>query len=106
MSEGFRLHAQALDELLRHTQTRQFLDAVGMEIRDRARANARSAVPSSTDGDAITAIVSVPGEDDEGVYVDVGYAKHHPGFYLWWWEVGTQNHAARPHLRPALQPDG
>lgn len=71
---------------------------VGRVVRDRARSGAR-AISDKSD-----AIIYEVGVDGAGVHVDVGYAKHHPGFYLWWWEVGTQNHAPRPHLRPALRP--
>ncbi|WP_394620949.1 hypothetical protein JNUCC0626_18200 [Lentzea sp. JNUCC 0626] len=116
------LYPHQLDEILRGEESRRFFGAVGREVRDRARANAKTAVSfSGTVGtrrrdssgrfkasvaDPSEAIISVPGEDSESLYVDVGYSKHHPGFYLWWWEVGTVNHAARPHLRPALLPRG
>lgn len=75
-----------------------FMRRLGNEVRDEARRNA-GAISDKTD-----AIVSEMGADAGGIFTDVGYAKHHPGFFLWWWEVGTQYHAPRPHLRPALRP--
>ena len=72
---------------------------VSEEIRDEARQGAQAVSPNKTD-----AIVSQLGADSEGIYADVGYARHHPGFFLWWWEVGTVHHGPRPHLRPALRP--
>ena len=79
-------------------ETQASIRKVGMEVRDAARSNAK-AITSKTD-----AIVTQTGRDEQGVYADVGYARHHPGFFLWWWEVGTRFHAPRPHLRPALRP--
>ncbi|MBP2323354.1 hypothetical protein JOF56_003739 [Kibdelosporangium banguiense] len=121
-----RVHidARALAEIMRSDEAVRFMGTVGRQVRDRARANAKSVVPppgsepagkvrrdaqgrfvKGTD-DPIDAIIAVPGKDEDSAHVDVGYSKHHPGFYLWWWEVGTQNHPARPHLRPALRPNG
>lgn len=98
---SFRLDDAALAQLLAEGESHRYFAAIGREVRDRARVNARAISPKNAD-----AIISVPGQDDQGIYVDVGYSKHHPGFYLWWWEFGTKNHAARPHLRPALRPHG
>jgi hypothetical protein len=73
------------------------LELAGDKIRDRSRQNAKRIDP-----DDVNAIVSTPVErDDEGHYVDVGYDKHHPGFVLWWHEVGTSQFPPNPHLRPA-----
>jgi len=69
---------------------------VGINVRDTARQNAR-VITSKTD-----ALISKPGMDTESVYTDVGYNKDHPGFFLWWHEVGTSKNAPTPHLRPAL----
>jgi transcriptional regulator GlxA family with amidase domain len=70
---------------------------VANDIRDEARVNAEP-ITSKTE-----AIESEMGTDALGIYADVGYRKRHPGFFLWWWEVGTRRHAARPHLRPTLR---
>jgi len=72
------------------------LEEVGEIVRDKARQNVGS---FSRDEEAI---VSTKVErDSEGPYVDVGYDRHHPGFVLWWHEVGTSVFPPRPHLRPA-----
>lgn len=92
--------AAALAEFMLGDEAKRFVNSIGREVRDRARTNA-APISDKTD-----AIISVPGQDDEGLYVDVGYSTHHPGFYLWWWEVGTVNHPPRPHLRPAISPSG
>lgn len=86
-------------------QDRGWIQKVGNTVRDEARDNvvalphlsgARSATPEK-------AIIAVPGEDVTSVYVDVGYDKDHPGFYLWWAEVGTRYQPPTPHLRPAVR---
>lgn len=101
------IDGHALAALIRGEEMQRYMGRVGREVRDRARANAKSVVPpTSGTGTPTDAIIAVTGTDDEGAYVDVGYSKHHPGFYLWWWEVGTVNHPARPHLRPAASPHG
>jgi hypothetical protein len=93
------IHRGALTEVLASAQMKTFVGAVGREVRDRARANA--AHLSSNTG----AIISLLGKDaDGGYFVDVGYDAFHPGFHLWWNEVGTEKVAASPHLRPAIQP--
>lgn len=94
----FRLRPGALDSFMRTSEPRRRIGEIGLRVRDRARVNA---TPISHNADAI---IAVPGEDAQGVFVDVGYDKTHPGFVLWWHEVGTRNHPARPHLRPALSP--
>jgi hypothetical protein len=76
--------------------TDDLLEEAGEAVRDQARVNA-SSISNDTD-----AIVSNDVESDsEGHYVDVGYDKHHPGFTLWWQEVGTSKFPPQPHLRPA-----
>lgn len=96
----FTVNEAVLNQLLREGESKTYFAAIGREVRDRARANA-SGITDKTD-----AIISVPGEDSEGLFNDVGYSKHHPGFFLWWWEVGTTRHPPTPHLRPALRPHG
>lgn len=71
--------------------------AAGRVVRDEARVGAR-AVSNKTG-----AIVMEVDADERSVFARVGYKKRHPGFFLWWWEVGTVNHGPRPHLRPALR---
>lgn len=67
-------------------------------IRDRARATA------STFSENSDAIETETGVDGDGAYADVGYLKNHPGFHLWWQEVGTVDQPPRPHLRAAVRP--
>lgn len=88
---------RAVQGLLHGRDAEDYIATRGRDVRDRARQKA-SVISDKTD-----AIVSVPGEDVTSVYADIGYDKHHPGFFLWWWEVGTVNHRAIPHLRPALR---
>jgi hypothetical protein len=90
---------QALLLLLNtHPESHKFFKRTADSVRDDARKGARRISPSKAD-----AIVSNVGVDSEGIYADVGYARHHPGFFLWWWEVGTRRHGAVPHLRPAIR---
>ena len=99
-----QLHAGALDRVLADNAV--VLLRYGREVRDRARENARAlGLAGHRTQDPENAIIAVPGRDAEGPYVDVGYDKTHPGFYLWWWEVGTKYNPARPHLRPAVRPN-
>lgn len=81
---------------------RAVLTAAATRVRDDARSNARGINAGQKGRD--DAIRYELGDDAEGVYADVGYAKHHPGFVLWWAEVGTRNQPAQPHLRPAVKP--
>lgn len=98
--DGFnlRLDRGALERMVQGPDGQKLMRLVGEDIRDRARINARVIT------DKTGAIISQVGVDTQSVYVDIGYDKHHPGFFLWWWEVGTKNHPPRPHLRPALRP--
>lgn len=91
------LSEAALNSLVRR-QGAPLLGDIGRRVRDEARRNAAS-ITSKT-----SAIVTESGSDSVGPFVDVGYSRHHPGFFLWWHEVGTRRHGARPHLRPALRP--
>lgn len=79
------------------------LVAAATQVRDAARENARGIKAGQAGRDG--AIAYELGEDSEGAYADVGYMKHHPGFVLWWAEVGTRNQPAQPHLRPAVKPN-
>jgi len=72
------------------------LDEVATKVRDRARQSAKAIDP-----DDVEAIATDHGRDSEGNWADVGYDKHHPGFPLWWHEVGTSKFPPTPHLRPA-----
>lgn len=92
------LWSGALDELLLGHEGRDVLQSFARRVRDEARTNAR-AISNKT-----AAIATEDGTDSLGPYADVGYTKSHPGFFLWWWEVGTRNHPPIPHLRPALRP--
>jgi hypothetical protein len=95
--EEVRIDALAVAGLAHGQDAARYIAKLGQDVRDRARLTAAS-ISNKTD-----AIISVPGEDVTSVYADVGYDKHHPGFFLWWWEVGTVNHPPRPHLRPAFR---
>lgn len=98
MAKEVVIYASALQKMMMSANVNAFLAKTGTDIRDRARQNAGVfASPEHT-----SAITYEVGRDDEGPYVDIGYMRHHPGFFLWWWEVGTKNHKPRPHLRPAL----
>jgi hypothetical protein len=98
----FDYDRRAADRLLRSDTS--WLRAVGNAVRDEARRNVDPSLEGKRAPDAANAIVAIPGEDGTSPYVDVGYDKHHPGFYLWWHEVGTEDNAPRPHLRPAVRP--
>lgn len=97
MALNIQISDAAVRRVIDHEMAKDYIADLGEQVRDRARVNARG-ISDKTD-----AIVSVPGEDADGVYARIGYDKHHPGFVLWWHEVGTVNHPPRPHLRPALQ---
>lgn len=97
--EVFRFDRIALERMLRNSG---FMKQVGDAVRDEARDNVPASLKHDT-SDPEQAIVSKVGLDTLGAYVDIGYDKEHPGFYLWWWEVGTKKHAPIPHLRPALR---
>jgi hypothetical protein len=71
---------------------------VAREMRDEARLNA-APITSKTDAIAVEG-----GIDAISVYADVGYLRRHPGFFLWWHEVGTRRHPPTPHLRPTVRP--
>ena len=104
IGDRFDYNPRALDAMLR--QDRSWIQKVGNVVRDEARDNvvALPSLAGHRSKDPEKAIIAVPGEDATSVYVDVGYDKKHPGFYLWWAEVGTQDQAATPHLRPAVRP--
>lgn len=101
MSSDFTLvlSESAVASLAHTAGSTALLDEVGRRVRDSARTNARSITAK------VAAIVTERGQDDLGPFIDVGYSKHHPGFFLWWWEVGTRRHGPRAHLRPALRPN-
>ena len=92
--------AGALDELASSPEMRSFLGDVADDIVDQARTNARAFYPGTN---RVRAIAKETGVDAESAYADVGYTPTHPGFVLWWSEVGTQHMSPRPHLRAALQ---
>jgi len=92
-----RLYPRALDTLVLGHEGRATLADVARRVRNAARANAPFPKYAS-------AITTESGTDSLGPYADIGYAKSHPGFVLWFWEVGTKNHGPRPHLRPAVRP--
>lgn len=102
MTRDFEIERGALDRLLRSDLG--WLRKVGNIVRDEARANVPADLTGQRAPDAEQAIIAVADEDSESPFVDIGYNKRHPGFYLWWHEVGTSDSPAQPHLRPALRP--
>jgi hypothetical protein len=76
----------------------RIVQRVAREMRDEAR------VPASEITSKTGAIEVESGADEQGVYADLGYLRNHPGFFLWWHEVGTQRHPPTPHLRPTVRP--
>ena len=100
---SFDLDRRALERMLNGPEGKAVLTKAATQVRDDARANARGITAGQNGRDQ--AIWYELGEDDEGAYADVGYNKHHPGFVLWWAEVGSKNQPAQPHLRPAVKPN-
>lgn len=95
----FRLRRGALNDVARLPVVMAALDREAEAARDRARRTARNI---STD--LVDAIVATPAEvGPTGPEAKIGYDKDKPGFVLWWHEVGTINHPATPHLRPAIR---
>lgn len=95
----FRPRRGALEALAQSAEVRRALDKEAIGVRDRARRSAASISPRLTDG-----IVAEPASDGpDGPEARVGYDRHHEGFVLFFHEVGTVNHPARPHLRPAVR---
>ncbi len=102
MATDFSFRRGALEELAGSMATADMLSDVADSIKDTARVNAQS-----IDTRLAKAIdTSGPQRDAEGTYVDVGYNENHPGFVLWWHEVGTVDFPAKPHLRPAVTQRG
>jgi hypothetical protein len=100
---SFTFYRRALQKMVNGPAGKALLTAAASQVRDDARANARGIKAGQAGRDG--AIQYEVGEDGEGAYADVGYAKYHPGFVLWWAEVGTRNQPAQPHLRPAVKPN-
>ena len=100
MARSFRLNERALADLIDGPGGRRVLTAAAEQVRDEARMNAAHISEKRA-----KAISNAPPERDaSGTYVDVGYLRDHPGFVLWWHEVGSSQIPADPHLRPALKP--
>lgn len=95
----FNLDRRALAALVDGANGQRVLKQAADDIRDRARVNAAAIQPGHE-----AAIVTEVGVDREGAFADVGYDKRHPGFVLWWAEVGTRTQSPQPHLRPAIRP--
>ena len=98
MAEVTIYHAELARMVNMSPQSVALFEAAGKRIRDQARKNAASI--SASRSDAIDTDLS---RDAKGLYVDVGYNKYHPGFVLWWAEVGSVHQSPSPHLRPAVQ---
>lgn len=96
---AFRFRRGGLDALLQSAEVMAALDKEAEGVRDRARRGARPVSRRLVD-----AIVATPAEvGPDGPEARIGYDKDQPGFVLWWHEVGTVNHRATPHLRPAIR---
>lgn len=106
----FQFNEAALAEIADSASMADMLDDAGRKVRGKARANARAIYPGHGNGEAVgkaktpieRGIISSPGRDSEGRYVDVGYHHGHAGFVLFFTEVGTSQMSPRPHLRPAV----
>lgn len=92
------LDPAAIDRLA--AQTAHVIDKAAAAVAAQARANVAGHYPGSHRANAIVAVTGQ--SDEQGPYADVGYARNHPGFVLFWSEVGTANMSPRPHLRQAL----
>lgn len=88
-----------LNALARTPEMAALLNRAAEKVADQARTNAAAHYPGST---RPLGIDTATGVDARSAYADVGYTRTHPGFVLWWSEVGTQRMAPRPHLRRAL----
>ena len=99
MSVGFEVFDSEFLAALESTLTRievetaKALDDLGEEIRDRAK----EYCPVDT-GRLQNSIQSIPGDDSQGHYVEVGTNIYYAGFV----EFGTVKMRAQPYLRPAL----
>lgn len=89
----------ALDEIAKSTEMAVFVTRAAEQVAIQARANVKAHYP---DTERTPGIDTDFGIDDVSAFADVGYARTHPGFVLWWSEVGTQQMSPRPHLRAAL----
>lgn len=90
----------ALEALASHPAMREMLDDVATQVRNRARDNASGYYAPSR---RISAIITESGTDRQGAFADVGYDRTHPGFVLFFSEVGTSRMSPRPHLRAAVE---
>ena len=91
--------AAALASLAELPAVAEFIEDVAGKVAKQARGNASGHYPGTS---RTRGIEAESGRDSRGVYSDVGYTRTHPGFVLWWSEVGTQKMSPRPHLRAAL----
>ena len=92
-------NAGALAALAESAEVAAFVESAAAKVRDQARVNAAAHYPGTS---RTRGIEAESGRDSQGVYSDVGYTRTHPGFVLWWSEVGTEQMSPRPHLRAAL----
>lgn len=89
----------ALSELAHSPELGEFVHKAARAVAKEAKANVVGHYPSTRRAKAID---TDSGMDAQSAYADVGYTASHPGFVLWWSEVGTQDMSPRPHLRAAL----
>ena len=96
---GIRWDRKAIESILHANETRRMVEKATTKVQTTTRENVQKIYPGTTRTKGIGA---ESGEDSESVYGIVGYTKDHPGFVLWWTEVGTRKMRPRPHLRAAL----
>jgi len=93
------LDPRALTELEQSPELTALLQQVGELVADAAQGNARRQGIRET-GEGIASIQALVARDAEGIHVDVSFTADH--FYMGFAETGTEDQAARPFLRPAL----
>jgi HK97 gp10 family phage protein len=91
-----RLNRAAIEAWAGSDDAKRILDKLGEAIADDAAA----AAPRRS-GEGAESIHHVVGEDKDGAYVRVSWAKSR--FYMFFHEVGTSKMPARPFLRPAAE---
>lgn len=94
-----RFRRGAIESLMRDRKVARELEDTAEKVRDVARRGASRI--SATRPSAIVATDVL--YEGSGPEVRVGYEKTHPGFVLFFHEVGTSDHPATPHLRPAIR---
>lgn len=95
----FDFRAAALDEIANSAAVKALVGKAAVGIRNDARDRVRGYYGETARANALEVEAGI---DAEGIYADVGYLKRHPGFVLFFSEVGTVKMSPRPHLVPAM----